>query len=288
MFGYALARRIAVASAARLLIDDTSCFQNDPYRRTYRLGHFNVHTELAQSLLQFGVLRNIAPKMLRRAGKYSIRARQMFIWQNSTKFEPELLGLRLKRDVTWIEPFGQSEDYFVDIKQTIVKDFEPKATILEYNKALQQQILKSNSVALHARWFVDSDQHCKENTSMRYYETALRTLEQRVGPVKLFVFSDDMQKTMKTFHHLILGRDVTFVKSENKELQDVTEFQLMRQCKHFIISKSTFAWWAAWLSEAKDSSCQILYPATVNHGSESITAWNFPNQIPMRWQPIAE
>ena len=43
----------------------------------------------------------------------------------------------------------------------------------------------------------------------------------------------------------LIRDDVVFVDHDNEDYEDMT---LMRHCKHFIMSNSTFSWWAQYLS----------------------------------------
>jgi len=47
----------------------------------------------------------------------------------------------------------------------------------------------------------------------------------------------------------------------NGKLTDLEEFYLMIKCKHFIITSSTFSWWAAYASDSKD---KIVVAPTFN------------------------
>ena len=42
---------------------------------------------------------------------------------------------------------------------------------------------------------------------------------------------------------------------QNIKLEPIYDFYLMTLCKHFIVSPSTFSWWAAWLSKNKNKIC---------------------------------
>jgi hypothetical protein len=61
------------------------------------------------------------------------------------------------------------------------------------------------------------------------------------------------------------------------------DFWLMRQCQHFIIGNSTFAWWAAWLGEHSHAGTQVFAPARNVDPEHSVTAWGFPGLLPERW-----
>jgi hypothetical protein len=55
---------------------------------------------------------------------------------------------------------------------------------------------------------------------------------------QVFIFSDDPKWCSENF-------DGCFIVSLP---EDYLEFELMRECNHFIIANSTFSWWAAYLA----------------------------------------
>jgi hypothetical protein len=68
---------------------------------------------------------------------------------------------------------------------------------------------------------------------------------------KFFVFSnthDDIE-WIKENYKFPEKYDIEYVDLGNS---DYEEFELMRNCKNFVISNSTFSWWAAYLSDYED------------------------------------
>jgi superfamily I DNA and/or RNA helicase len=72
-------------------------------------------------------------------------------------------------------------------------------------------------------------------------------LAAKVTNPTFFVFSDDSKWCEENLKNL---KNVCFVEKElaHHGADNSDYLQLMKACKHFIISNSTFAWWAAWLS----------------------------------------
>lgn len=58
-----------------------------------------------------------------------------------------------------------------------------------------------------------------------------------------FVFSDDLNWVKE---NLKTNVNITFVDSHN---DSCNELNIMKHCKNFIISNSTFSWWAQYLSD---------------------------------------
>ena len=54
----------------------------------------------------------------------------------------------------------------------------------------------------------------------------------------------------------------------------------MQQCKHFIISNSTYAWWGAWLSTNEEK--KVVYPNNWYQDKK----YNNPLMCPKEWVAI--
>lgn len=81
--------------------------------------------------------------------------------------------------------------------------------------------------------------------SIDYYESAIQYILSKLQYPTFFEFSDDLEWCRR---NLYFYRDVVFVEDILAGKKAEGHFYLMSQCKHFITSNSTFAWWASYLS----------------------------------------
>jgi hypothetical protein len=87
---------------------------------------------------------------------------------------------------------------------------------------------------------------------LRYQETALEQLRDRVDPGTLLVFSDDAE-----FAELTVPRLERFgpVRSAQPFLDSPLDgLSAQAGCDHLVIANSTFSWWAAWLGDRRAGS----------------------------------
>ncbi len=61
---------------------------------------------------------------------------------------------------------------------------------------------------------------------------------------KIFVFSDDLEWCKSNFH---FDGSEEYISHSYNGYKDGNYLLLMSACKYFIISNSTYSWWAAWL-----------------------------------------
>jgi len=80
---------------------------------------------------------------------------------------------------------------------------------------------------------------------------------------------------MKNYQIVLFTDDICFAKAHfekfknvhfSEGLNDVEDMALMSLCDNYILSNSTFAWWAAYLGQKKNS--KVIYPAVYFQGSK--------------------
>lgn len=155
-------------------------------------------------------------------------------------YAPELLKL----DNHCFDGYWQYVEYYKDIIPLLKKEFCVKEELLtkEFFE-LKEKIVDGNSIALHVRrgdLLLNNRDYAQE---LGYYEKALDCMRMLKTDCKIFIFTDDMEWCKENF------KGVTFV-----SLIDYLDFELMKYCKHFIITNSTFSWWASFLNENKDKT----------------------------------
>jgi hypothetical protein len=125
LFGYAVARRLAWANDAELVLDAVTGFKYDyRYKRKYALNSFRIQARMANRGEQMEPLGRLRRLMARKTSALRPLNQRRYIEQVGVNFDPGILDLRLQEGSTYFDPFGQSEQYFRDIREFIQQDLE--------------------------------------------------------------------------------------------------------------------------------------------------------------------
>lgn len=142
--------------------------------------------------------------------------------------------------------FWQSYKYFQGIEGILFKDFTFRRPLYGKWKVLGEQIRQRQSVMINVRrgdYLNKLDFHGV--VGMDYINQAIKTIKRNLSRPFFYVFSDDINWCKEH----IKDKHILFVDESYYDPKYEYYLQLMRMCKHFIIPNSSFAWWAAWMSE---------------------------------------
>jgi hypothetical protein len=277
LFGYAAARRLALANDAELVVDTVSGFAHDHvYRRHYQLERFAIPCRHATPAERLEPLSRVRRYLLRALSRRRPFERRRYIQQEGVEFEPRLLSLR-PAGTTYIEGYWQSERYFADVAPTIRADLTSTPPTDAQNLALAERMRGVPSVAVHVRFFEAPGQADLSNAPPDYYARALAAMEQLVPGAHYFVFSDRPEAALA---RLPVERErLTLVAHNHGDANAYADLWLMTQCRHFIIANSTFSWWGAWLAQHPDK--RIVAPGFVTR--QGSAWWGFDGLLPDSW-----
>ena len=144
----------------------------------------------------------------------------------------------------YIYGYFQGEQYFSKCKEQLKEYFKVRQPLGECALAYQEQIQSSNAVAFHIRLgdYKNAANVDLDVCSIAYYRRAIAHICANIENPKFFVFTNDVALASKM---LEFPAGSVFVQGT----KDYEDFALMQQCRHFVLSNSTFSWWAAYLAE---------------------------------------
>jgi len=146
----------------------------------------------------------------------------------------------------FIDGYWQSTKYFKDIKDILINELQPKIGPLDSNKELYDKISSTESVCISIRRgdYVTNEVYKKRFLvcDQDYFESAVKKLDELVNDTTFFIFSDDVEWAR---NNLNFGRECYYESGNDTVFE---KLRLMSACKHFIISNSSFSWWAQYLS----------------------------------------
>lgn len=257
-FIYACARAISLKTKSELSIDTKSFFVKDKFSRQSYLEKTNAIFKPKIKIFSFLIARmsSIFPetdKILRHLG---------FFFQTSKPFIFSKIELNRKNNVSMFG-YWQNELYFKPFKNIIKNELTPKIKLSGQSKKILNNIKTTNSICLHLRrnHNVNSkgeivSERNKWILPNTYYEKAIPLISALVQKPRFFIFADQFEH-MSFYKKIKHCSSIVKIARKNKD-SDYEEFYLMNQCKHFIISNSTFSWWAAWLN--KDNNKIVISP----------------------------
>jgi hypothetical protein len=160
--------------------------------------------------------------------------------------------LNNKSENIYLDGYWSSPKYF---SNNINSEFSFRDTIINESTSLLQDILSSNSVLLNIRRtdFLNGDFHGVFGKD--YILNSINKLNKTEDNLKFFIFSDDIEWCNNNLHDIPNSVIVDHIHKGNKFSNYL---QLMTNCKHFIIPNSTFAWWAAYLSQNQNK--KVIHP----------------------------
>jgi len=208
--------------------------------REYMLGNFNLNIEFSPYVNARGILDTGA----------------------NPSYNPDYL----KKDGYNCFGYWQHLDYFRHLLPEIEKEVwvKEEAYTDEYVR-WRDMITNDRSVGVHIR----RDDYLTSNTisplPLSYYLDAIKLIDGN-----LYVFSDDIEWCRQHFNKDYFDREINFI-----NLAYYLDFELMKLCKHNIISNSTFSWWAAILNSNPEK--MVVTPNIWITKYDRIKRNNFPD-----------
>lgn len=251
LFQYSLGWRLARRAGAELRFDlrDLKHYGRsvrDGTLREYGLDVFGIDVaeptvaDLGQYWLTHSN-RHVRYLLASLRSRLPVRAHRVIIDRDGA-FRPGVLAIE---DDAYLDGYWQSERYFVDCADALRAQLEVRAPLNEAAMRRAAEIAACNAVCVHVRRtdFVGNPLH--DVCDVHYFRRAVLYMQERYADARFFVFSDDIAWCRD---HLDLGVPLVFVEEASAGWKASGHLKLMTSCRHFVISNSSFGWWAAWLA----------------------------------------
>lgn len=251
MFQYAAGRYLSKKHKVPLKLDLSFLLDRTPkdnfVYRDYDLNIFNVQENFAQAdeIINFGKYRRIGRALY--TAKQIINSKiPVYVRENPYHFD--LSFFRIPANA-YIEGYWQSEKYFKEIELVIRKEFTFLNDLDEHGKEMAERIASVNAVCLNVRRgdyvLIPSVNQHHGVCDVDYFMRAVKVITGKIDNPYFFIFSDDLEWCQANlrfdYPFIVVGHKYAGKKFGQK-------LNLMTRCKHFIISNSSFGWWAAWLN----------------------------------------
>ena len=260
LFTYAAAFNLAKKNNANLLIDDESGFYK---RYKFELNKFKLNAQIAENKFkykgQIGRLKRKIYKNFKFLKKDLIFIEEKKDKNKFTKFDSSIFNIKFDYNA-YVEGYFQSEKYFKSVEKLILKEFDFNDEIKNKSYKFKDLILKNNSISIHIRknkFLIDENHNDIEalnsenlNINLETAKKGIKFFENKFENTMFFVWSDDFTGLRDHFP----SNKFIFI-DENINLSPIYDLYLMSLCKNFIISPSTFHYWASFLSKNPNKIC---------------------------------
>lgn len=250
MFQYAAGLSMAIQKNVPYKID-TSDFRNYKLHK-YSLDKWNISAAIATSS-------EVQP----------LKSKRLFFLKNKEyrefgfNFDAELFK---QSPPVYIKGYWQSEKYFINVRDLLLKEFTPKNPLSEFSQGILNLLEKSSlSISLHIRrgdYLLEKNQKIHGVCGLDYYESAILQFENQYKNATFFIFSDDIQWAKD---NLKFNSNKIWVDG-NDSSKNFEDIYLMSRCNHNIIANSSFSWWGAWLNNHGDK--KIIAPKAWFHSDQ--------------------
>lgn len=143
--------------------------------------------------------------------------------------------------------YWQCPQYFDEIREILIQEFQPKFPPIAKNSKLYKIIENNESICVTIRRgdYANNPKIRKKYlvTEKNFFVKGVKKIRNTHPKAPIICFSDDIE-WVKT--NMCFEGDVYYEDGNDPVWE---KMRMMSRCKHFVISNSTFSWWAQYLSE---------------------------------------
>lgn len=178
----------------------------------------------------------------------------VYIWLNATY---KKLTIKKKKNY-YLSGFWQSDKYFEDVRNNIMEELIPREGLLDKNLEFYNLINTTESICVTIRRgdYVTNEKVKKTHfvCNELFFIEGVEKLKKDLKKPIVFCFSDDIEWAKKNIHFDC----PTYYETGNDPVWE--KLRLMSACKNFVISNSSFSWWAQYLSKSEN---KIVYAPSI-------------------------
>lgn len=160
----------------------------------------------------------------------------------------------------YVYGYFQGTQYFEMINEEIKKQFN--SSISDVAKKYEIMIKGCNAIAVHIRLgdYCDRKNRYLNVCTDTYYAKGINYIRENVEDPVFFIFTNDPNSVKEKNY---IPKNAIFVEGT----KDYEDLMLMKMCRNFVISGSTFSWWGSYLSENSNKVTVIpkVWMTTLRH-----------------------
>ena len=277
MFQYAVGRGLSEKKNCPLWLDTYSFKHDRSFNRIYLLSKYNIKYDKVFNSDSFFLKKFFKPlyRLFKKISITTIKEPLIAEYSKEVFRERILTGKQVYKiqekfdfnKTIELAGFWQSEEYFKNIKNHICKELTLKVTAVSEQKIHILDKIKqtSSSVCLGVRRYSDTTRHFKQDE--HYYAEAIEFISKKINKPVFYVFSIEADWVRKNIN--FRNHEVVYIVPTEDPCEDL---ELIRACRNFIISNSSYYWWGAYLAE--NTKKIVVAPKQ---------GWVIENPLPHNW-----
>lgn len=284
MFQYAYAYALSKELGDQIVLNTSQMGKRELELRNLSLQHLNLDIDV-DNHLKWQKIIDFFSQTYRKIGIRYLKIRGLSdasIFEKMAKlgiyYCPDIFGyyplIHTNRKIKYVEGAFQAYKYIEkcpELKELMRVKTAPNLKNIE----MLEKISESESVCLHIRRGDYSAFANLQVCTEEYYKSAISKMKKMVPNAVFYIFSnthDDLEWIKNNYN---FGEDYNTVYVDFSN-PDYEELRLMYTCKHFIISNSTFSWWAQFLGKYEDKivmAPEIWYNGRFNSENIYMPNW---------------
>lgn len=244
LFIYAMGRAVAERLSCPLFVDLGYYSQSNPHD-TPRVPELDwiIRPDQILTVTQQSRLSHLLTRV---RTKFHLHDSQRVFQEHGFAYDSRIQEISIG---TRLLGYFQSWKYFQSISDELRADIlkqAPKSDWFQTEQRLLQEL--EPWIALHVRrgdYLATNNAQHHGLTGRDYYETAIKSIESKLGPCNLVLFSDEPSAAAELISTIHPITRVTKAPNDSHPMESIV---LMSQANAIITANSSFSWWAAWLA----------------------------------------